>query len=130
MKTWFDHQQDRLEAQAAERAARKAQKEQENIEKQRRRYERFEPTHEKIQRLLDAMPPEERQVPRPLSFFQMRVRAKYPCRGDGFGSTGDIGKGLRKLGWRPRRDWSGRDTEAGIVTLWYPPTHDETKKAA
>ena len=34
-------------------------------------------------------------------------------------SAGDVGKALRRLGWRRKRDWSNGDE--GYPAVWYPP---------
>ena len=134
MKTWHDTIQAEIATRALEREQRKLTREQENEERRRRRFsERFTPADEKIQRLLDAMPAEERHQPRDLMFFQKRIKAKYRAqvRGEGYGSPSELGQALRRLGWTPRRNWSGRNGPDGIKTLWYPPTaDDEGKKAA
>lgn len=79
------------------------------------------PMTARVQKIIAELPEEERQQPRPLAFFQELLRAKYPCRGIGRASPGEVGTALRQLGWTRTRSWRGE--AGGFRALWVPPTN-------
>ena len=124
MQTWIQHlnaTQQTLEEQLAAKA--EAQRQARETKRAARHAIRFTPMEQRLERILAGLTPEERQLPRHIEFFATALSAKYPCRGQGRASLGEIGQGLRRLGWRHVRRWSQQ--ENGFSTAWYPPGNDQ-----
>lgn len=123
MQTWIQHlnaSQQTLEEQLAAKA--EAQRQAREAKRAARHAIRFVPMEQRLERILAGLTPEERQLPRHIEFFAIALSAKYPCRGQGRASLGEIGQGLRRLGWRRVRRWSQQ--ENGFSTAWHPPGND------
>ncbi len=117
MRTWFEDMKDHHDAFMEESRERQAAKDAE----QRRGFAlRHTPMTQRIMKLIEAMPDDERHKPRSMSFFTAAMRAKYPSRGVGRASPAEIGPALRALGWTRERKW--RADESGFRALWIPPT--------
>ena len=124
MNTWiqtFNATQQTLEEQLAAKA--EAQRQAREAKRAARHAIRFTPMEQRIERILAGLSPEERAIPRHIEFFQTALQAKYPARGAGRASLGEIGQGLRRLGWRRERCW--RKQESGFRSIWYPPITDQ-----
>ena len=118
LKTWRDEQDEQREARDRDRLARRAEADAE----QRRGFSlRHTSMEDRLLKLIGAMPEDEREQPRPISFFVNALRAKYPTRGRGRASPAEIGPALRALGWRRERKWRAEDQ--GFRALWIPPTN-------
>ena len=99
--------------QAAEQARREAQRaEQERAEAQAAR-ERLTPLEDRLARLLATIPLDVQREGLSLSSLQASLRGRW--RGNAH--PGDVGKAMRKLGFKRDRRWSG---ENGFCALWYP----------
>lgn len=124
MNTWidtFNANQQTIEDQLAAKA--EAQRQAREAKRAARHAIRFTPMEQRIERILAGLSPEERAIPRHIEFFATALSAKYPCRGQGRASLGEIGQGLRRLGWRRVRLW--RNPESGFNTVWHPPATDQ-----
>ncbi len=124
MQTWiqqFDTTLQTLEEQIAAKA--EAQRQACEAKRAARFATRFTPMAQRLERILAGLTPEEREQPRHIEFFATALSAKYPCRGQGRASLGEIGQGLRRLGWRRVRRWSQQ--ENGFSTAWHPPGNDQ-----
>ncbi len=124
MNTWiesFNATQQTLEEQLAAKA--EAQRQAREAKRAARHAIRFQPMDQRIERILAGLLPEERAKPRHIGFFQTALSAKYPARGAGRASLGEIGQGLRRLGWRRERRWSHQ--ESGFRSIWHPPGSDQ-----
>ena len=124
MNTWiesFNATQQTLEEQLAAKA--EAQRQARKAKRAARHAIRFTPMEQRIERILAGLSPEEQAIPRHIEFFQTALSAKYPCRGQGRASLGEIGQGLRRLGWRRERRWSHQ--ESGFRSIWHPPATGE-----
>lgn len=118
MRTWLDHLTATLDSPSeTDRAAAKEAK------RRARHRLRFVPMEERLTKLLAELPADERNAPRPISFFRQGLKSKYPSRGEGRASVAEIGPALRRLGWRRERQW--RNPESGFNTVWVPPTTGE-----
>ena len=124
MNTWiesFNATQQTIEDQLAAKA--EAQRQAREAKRAARHAIRFTPMEQRIERILAGLSPKEQAIPRHIEFFQTALQAKYPCRGQGRASLGEIGQGLRRLGWRRERRWSHQ--ESGFRSIWYPPITDQ-----
>ena len=118
MRTWIDHLSATLDSPSdTDRAAAKEAK------RRARHRLRFVPMDERLAKLLAELPTDERNAPRPISFFRQALKSKYPSRGEGRASVAEIGPALRRLGWRRERLW--RNPESGFNTVWHPPGSDQ-----
>lgn len=120
MNTWYDSlqsSQQTLEDQLAAKA--EAQRQAREAKRAARHAIRFTPMEQRIERILAGLSPEERAIPRHIGFFATALQAKYPARGAGRASLGEIGQGLRRLGWRRERRWCHQ--ESGFRSIWHPP---------
>lgn len=76
------------------------------------------PLHDRLKRLIAAMPETERTKPRPLEFFAERLRGRQrltPHRGE-------LASALRALGWTRKRCW--HESEDGFRSYWHPPVNE------
>lgn len=124
MNTWidtFNATQQTIEEQLAAKA--EAQRQAREAKRAARHAIRFQPMEQRIERILARLSPDERAVPRHIEFFQTALQAKYPARGAGRASLGEIGQGLRRLGWRRERRWCHQ--ESGFRSIWHPPGSDQ-----
>lgn len=124
MHTWFDSiqsSQQTIEEQLAAKA--EARRQAREAKRAARHAIRFTPMEQRIERILAGLSQEERAIPRHIEFFQTALSAKYPCRGHGRASLGEIGQGLRRLGWRRERRWCHQ--ESGFRSIWHPPASDQ-----
>lgn len=88
-------------------------------EKERRWRERLTPLDERLRKLLDEIPDHIKAegIRLPPLVLQLAGRTRqHP-------SAGDVGKALRRLGFRRRRDWSNSDE--GYPAIWFPPKKDQ-----
>lgn len=88
-------------------------------EKERQLRARLTPLDDRLRRVLDNIPDsikaEGIRLPPLVHQLAGRIR-QHP-------SAGDVGKALRRLGWRRKRDWSNGDE--GYPAVWYPPNNNE-----
>lgn len=85
-------------------------------QRERRWRDRLSPLDDRLRRILDNIPNSIKAegVRLPPLVHQLAGRTRqHP-------SQGDVGKALRRLGWRRRRDWSNGDE--GYPAVCYPPT--------
>ena len=86
-------------------------------EKERRWRDRLTPLDDRLRKVLDDIPDsikaEGIRLP-PLVHQLIGRTRQHP-------SAGDVGKALRRLGWRRKRDWSNGDE--GYPAVWYPPNN-------
>lgn len=84
-------------------------------EQERQWRNRLTPLDDRLRRILDNIPDsikaEGVRLPPLVHQLAGRIR-QHP-------SAGDVGKALRRLGWRRKRDWSNGDE--GYPAVWYPP---------
>lgn len=112
MRTWADN----LTATQQQRADARAAKEQERRDRFERRHT---PMHERIKRVIAAMPEDERPKPRELDFFVRVLAPKWFGRR---AAAREVADGLRALGWERRRTWVGNSPgEKRYATSWHPP---------
>lgn len=126
MKTFHDEMLEQAAAQAAIRQAKAAKRaEAEQAEKRSKHTLRFTSMTDRVRKLIDDMPDDERLKARPMTDFTNALRGKYQktARGRGRAHPGEVGQALRELGWSPRRNWSGRNA-TGVQTLWHPPQQE------
>ncbi len=84
-------------------------------EKARRWRERLSPLDARLKKILDEIPDhiQAEGIRLPPLVHQLAGRTRqHP-------SAGDVGKALRRLGFRRKRDWSNGDD--GFPALWFPP---------
>jgi hypothetical protein len=121
MQTWADQQRQKLLA--LQQEAQQRAQEDHDAEQTRKRQTyniRCIPMTERLQRLIDVMPDDERGRPRHISYFTELLQAKYSARGRGNrASVSEIGPALKQLGWTRQREWLG--PEQTYRTLWFPP---------
>jgi len=111
MMTWFDQQRLRAAQHERQRA------EQEQLNKQKGDMRRT-PMKERVARIIRALPPEERDLPRSLRFFVEQLKPKFS---GARAAPRDVARGLRELGWTRTRAW--RSEAEGFRALWIPPTN-------
>jgi len=109
MKTWLEALNEDMAKRAQEReAAAKAKMDKAQL--------RQVPMRERIKRLVRAMPPDDRNLPRPIQYFVDQLAPRWN------GSRAcprDVARGLRELGWSRCRYWKGEAD--GFKTHWIPP---------
>lgn len=73
--------------------------------------------HTRLQKLLATIPRSAQQQGLSLLDLQARLRG----RKGGLPHIGEMGAGMRKLGWQRHRAWSDENT--AFSSRWYPPEH-------
>jgi hypothetical protein len=124
MQTWYDQERDKLVARQHEAQQRAQEAEQ---DRKRQAYNlRCIPMTERLQRLIDTMPDDERDKRRHISYFVGLLQAKYSAKGRGNrASVSEIGPALKQLGWTRQREWLG--AEQTYRTWWVPPEAQENE---
>lgn len=80
--------------------------------------QRAMPLTDRLKRIIATLPETERNKPRPLEFFAVRLRGRKnlsPHRGE-------LAAALRTLGWIRRRCW--HQSENGFRAYWHSPVND------
>ncbi|MBW8365808.1 MAG: hypothetical protein K0M39_14765 [Rhizobium sp.] len=80
--------------------------------------ERATPLTDRIKRVIAAMPESERNTPRPLEFWAVRLSGRQSLTPH----RGELAAALRTLGYSRRRNW--RRPSEGYPALWYAPVND------
>lgn len=74
------------------------------------------PLLDRLQRLIESLPPAQRQQGLPLEFYRERLLGRQAGRKV---HAGELGAALRKLGYVRRRAWC--ESEGGFRALWWSP---------
>jgi hypothetical protein len=120
LRTWVEQQEDRQREQDELAAARQRADEQ----TRRSKYTlRLTPMDERLKRLIELIPEDERDEPRHINYFCTALKAKFPTRGDGFAAQSEVGPALSRLGWRRQRKWDPENYT--YTTMWIPPEAQE-----
>lgn len=71
------------------------------------------PLVERVKKLTNSIPEEDRYTPKNLEWFRSRLKGRLGRSVH----AGELGEALRKAGWVRRRTWG--DRENGFRALWY-----------
>lgn len=74
------------------------------------------PLLDRLKKLIESLPPAQRQQGLPLEYFRERLLGRQAGRKV---HAGELGAALRKLGYVRRRAWS--ESDGGFRALWWPP---------